>query len=149
MNCPFCQTALKPEAFATWHIGGRKMYSYYCYNRNCGFINGDIRDLLPMDKIQVELVLPDLEVVSYTFVFELNGKWYRMFSHSGAPTKQITKPITRFMYYEVRPTNTSLGFNEKDVILTMERFIPLDWNKSIEEQVEAAREKLKTLLPFL
>jgi hypothetical protein len=145
MNCPFCNTPLKSDSFATWNIGERKMTAYHCHSSSCRLAEGSF---VP-DKIEVDLVTPGNEIIAYTFVFTINDKWYRVYSHSGAPNKRVTKPKTLFLSYDDKIKTFSPGYNDKDVLVTMERYIPLDWDKPIEEQIETARDKLKTLLPFL
>lgn len=153
MNCPFCQEPLKPDQFDTWNISGRRMVSYNCRNPRCTiahYVSGstNMTNFLS-DKINVEVVFPDNEVIAYTFIFTMNNQWYRIFCHSGAPSKQTTKPTTVFFAYKDQLKTFSSGFEQKDVILAMERFIPMDWNKPIEDQIELVKNKLQTLLPFL
>jgi hypothetical protein len=143
MHCPFCKFLLIPDSFTTWNIGGRRMVAHYCLSQTCRM------DVPLSDKIEVDLILPDRKVAAYTFIFTINDKWYRIYSHSGEPSMQITASKTLFFGYGDKPKAFTSGYSEKEVVITMDRFIPLDWEKPIEDQVEAVRDKLNILLPFI
>lgn len=142
MKCHMCDNELAPDSFSTWSIGGRKMVVHNCKDDKCSYF------LSTVDRMQIELVKPDDEVVGYTIVFQIKGKWYRVYSHCGAPAQSMIKPMTIFFYYPMAPVVMSPGYKESDILFRLERFMPLKWDEPTKPQLEVIIEKLKTLLLF-
>jgi hypothetical protein len=131
MKCHLCGKDLEPDHIKVWELGNRYCTGYGCRNKSCSTPSNVNTD----SSVFMHVVLPEGEVNYYLLRFPHRDKWY-----------QVTS-----MLFQVGGETVFSASNPPayEPLIKLPRFIPLDWYKPLDVQVDALREKMKTLLYFL
>lgn len=135
MKCHVCGEELTCDNIELWNVASRRCMAYACRNLNCRPPPNVSTD----SSVNLHLVVPDDEVNYYLLRFLHRDRWYQVASiqiqcHPGETVFSVAPDTARASY---------------DPLITLPRFIPLDWNQPLDTQVDFLKEKLKTLLYFI
>lgn len=136
MKCHLCGEELTCDNINIWKLEDRRMVGYGCRNRMCRPPSSVSTD----SSVFMHVVIPDGEITYYLLRFPHRDKWYQiaslLFQDGGETIFSVVDADVSKTYVYNR-------------LVTLPRFIPLDWHKSLEEQANVLLDKLKTLLLFL
>lgn len=113
------------EPAPIWNVGGRRLCEFRCKFPKTSGVNSTCR---------LEVILPDKEVLSYTFYYQYKGKLYSIYGdENGSSTLLSHIP--------------SLTKERKDILL-LNKFYPINLDDSLMNQVDSLFLKLKLLTTF-
>jgi hypothetical protein len=136
MKCHLCGEELVCGNVELWNVAPRVCVEYACRNKLCrppSSINTD-------SSVHMNVVKPDYEINYYLVRFPMNDIWYQ------ATSIMIQCHPGETVFTTKKGVEDSGRWKE---LVTVPRFIPLDWDKPLDVQVAALKEKLKTLILFL
>lgn len=137
MRCNICHQPLTSDTYATWKVGNRQCYVWFCANIMC------LPDTIPRGITPwMEVISPEQEIANYSVGFLMNDKWYKL--NSLAPSQFYLNGMSTFSAYKYM----NFCFYES-VVFTISRHYPLDWHIPLAEQLPRIQEKLQTLTPFI
>jgi hypothetical protein len=134
MKCHLCGEQLACENIDLWKLNERRCVNFACRNPECK----PPTSVSTNSSVNIHVVLPDEEVNYYLLRFPMNDRWY-----------QITS-----IEIQCNPGETNFYGGNGDMfavepLITIPRFIPLDWKKPLDVQIVALRDKLRTLIYFI
>lgn len=134
MKCHLCGTYLI-EASPLWEVGGRKLVRMRCIDQRCAAIR-------VMNRCNIEVVLPDKEILSYRLLVQYNEKWFRIWAR-----KNINMPDDTTIY------NIDVGYpgaeGREEQIVNLPRFYPLTMEDDLKTKSQEIIARFKTLVVFL
>jgi hypothetical protein len=115
-------------------VGGRKRIAFRCRDLKC-------RSIKVVHRAEIEVIMPDEEIVSYILLIPSNEKWYRIFAnqHSDSPDN------TTIYKLDIQ-TDSARGGEES--VLSIPRFYPLQFNEDLKAFSQDLLKKLKNLVIF-
>lgn len=132
MKCHLCGEELTWDNIYVWRLNDRSLREYGCRNRKCRVPTSVSTE----SSTFLHIIMPDEEINYYLVRFPIRDKWYQV-----AASCDNSIAGTTFSVFDSGATYNPL--------FELPRFIPLDWQKPLDEQVEVLKDKLKTFLPFL
>lgn len=133
MKCHLCGTYLT-ESAPLWNVGGRRRVTLRCIDTKCGLIK-------ILARSDIEIILPDEEIVAYQFLVPLNERWYRVWAR-----KNIEGPDDTAIF-SVDAGYPGAEGHEK-LIINVPRFYPLNVKDNIKAKSTEILSKLRTFVVF-